>query len=334
MRIALDAMGGDAAPQAMVQGAIDYARQHAGHTVFLVGREDDLKSCVQAEGGIGLDNVQIRNATEVIGMGDKIAALKERPDDSMNVSAKLVKDGDADAMVLCGNTGCSVAAAQLHLRRIRGVKRAGILTPLPTLTGHTWVCDCGANAVGKPEHLAQFAEMAASFLRHYQGGIQPKIGILNIGSEDGKGNELTAETMGLLRDRDDLGEICYVEGNHINKGVVDVIVCDGFTGNIVLKTSEGVASAIGAILKEEAHKGILTKIGGLLMKPAVRRLKKRTAWTEVGGCLLLGVDGITVIGHGRSDRTAVANAIRMAARCVDSQIMKHLRADLAQRQPV
>lgn len=316
-------MGGDEAPQAIVQGAYDYALSHPDHIVVLVGQEsviDDHLSNLDSQP----KNLETKHAPSVIAMGDKISALKEKPDDSMNVCSQMVKNGEADAMVLCGNTACSVAAAQLHLRRIPGVKRAGILTPLPNPDGLTWVCDCGANAVGKPEHLTQFAIMSSVFLEHYDKAEQPRVGVLSIGSEEGKGDELTQETLSLLR-QESVNLIGNVEGNDIFAGSVDIVVCDGFTGNVVLKAAEGVAKLIGGILREELHGSPLTMFGGLLAKKAFKRLRERTHWSLVGGCLLLGVNGVTIIGHGRSDRVAVCNAIKQATRCVEVDVMTHLR---------
>jgi glycerol-3-phosphate acyltransferase PlsX len=228
-------------------------------------------------------------------------------------------------MVLCGNTACSVAAAQIHLRRIPGVKRAGLLTPLPTPKGHTWLCDCGANAVGKPEHLAQFAEMSSAFLEVAMGVKRPSVGVLSIGSEDGKGDELTQETLELLR-RTNLNLVGNVEGHDIYTGDVDIVVCDGFTGNVVLKASEGVYEAIVTILKEEIYSSMRTKVGAKLMKPAFDGLRRRTHWSLVGGVLLAGVDGVTIIGHGRSNRIAVYHALRQAARCVETKVIEAMRA--------
>lgn len=316
-------MGGDDAPRAMVQGALDYAQANPDHTVILVGRSHDLEPLLVEHGGRPA-NILVEHAPEVIGMAEKITALKERPNDSMNVAARLVKDGKADAMVLCGNTGCSVAAAQIHLRRIPGVKRAGILTPLPNPKGKTWVIDCGANAVGKPEHLAQFAEMTSTFLQATLGMASPRVGVLSIGEEDGKGNELVQETLELLR-KTDLNVIGFVEGHDIYSGDVDVVVCDGFTGNIVLKTSEGVADGIVKILKEEIHRGLRTKVGAAIMRPAFESLRRRTHWSLIGGCPLLGVDGICIIGHGRSNRVAVFHALGQAARCASGNMIPRLR---------
>jgi glycerol-3-phosphate acyltransferase PlsX len=324
MKLALDAMGGDDAPRAMVDGALDYCRAHAEHQVILVGREDDIRVALGKEKAPS--NLVVEHAPEVIGMDEKIAALKERPNDSMNRAAQLVKQGKADAMVLCGNTGCSVAAAQLHLRRVPGVKRAGILCPLPTPTGKVWVCDIGANTVCKAEHLVQFAEMSSSFLESAFGRKNPKIGVLSNGEEEGKGTELTHEALDLLR-KTSLNVIGNVEGHDIYLSGVDIVVCDGFTGNIVLKTSEGVLDALMKILREEISRSVVSglsyKLG--LMKPAFDGLRKRAHWSVVGGCPLIGVDGVTIIGHGRSNRVAVYYALEQAAQCVTGQVVQRLR---------
>jgi glycerol-3-phosphate acyltransferase PlsX len=323
MRLALDAMGGDDAPLAMVQGAIDYARHFPAHEVILVGRAHDIRACLKKEGAEP-KNIRIEDAPEVIGMAEKISALKERPNDSMNRSAQLVKRGEADAMVLCGNTGCSVAAAQLHLRRIPGVKRAGLLTPLPTPKGHTWVIDCGANSVSKPEHLVDFALLGASFLESAYGLDKPRIGVLSIGEEDGKGVELTSEALELLR-KTNLNVVGLVEGHHIYHGDIDVVVCDGFTGNVMLKASEGVFDALITILKEEIYRSLRTKIGAKMLRPAFDGLRRRTHWSLVGGVLLAGVDGVTIIGHGRSNRVAVFHALKQAARTVEGRSIERMR---------
>lgn len=329
MRIALDAMGGDQAPHDLVRGAVQFARKNGETEVIVVGQRPAIEAELSQLRNTPA-NLSIEHAPEVIGMSDKISALRERPEDSMNVTARLVKDGKADAMVLCGNTGCSVAAAQLHLRRIPGVKRAGILTPLPSpaQTAKTWIVDAGANAVGKPEHLAQFGVMGSIFLSRYF-GITPKVGVLNIGSEEGKGDELTDGTLALLKQEASIDLVGNVEGNDIYKGTADLVVCDGFTGNVVLKTSEGLASFLGNIIRQEIMRGLFTKLGGLLVKPAFKRVHTRTHWSLVGGCPLLGVNGVCLIGHGRSNDTAVCSALEQAQRCVETDIMTGLREHLA-----
>lgn len=331
MRLALDAMGGDDAPKAMVQGAIDFARIHPQHTVLLVGQSEKVTKALADEGGCP-ENIHIHEAPEVIGMADKMTALREKPNDSMNTCARLLKAGDAEAAVLCGNTACSVAAAQLHLGRIRGVKRAGILTPLPNVVESTWVIDCGANAVAKPEFLMQWAEMASIFVHSYKNIDKPRVGVLSIGSEDTKGDDLTATTLQLLRESD-LNLVGNVEGNDIFNGSVDIVVCDGFTGNVVLKTAEGIASAMTTIIKEGARKTLRSKIGALLMKPAFQHVKDRTHWSKVGGCLLAGVDGNIIIGHGRSDRVAVEHALRQASRLVETRVTDQIRERYSAQTP-
>jgi phosphate acyltransferase len=328
MKLALDAMGGDQAPLAMVQGAFDYARANPQHTILLVGQEDRVRLAMRdAAGSAGIpSNVVIEHAPEVIGMAEKLKALKERPNDSMNVSCRLVKEGKADAAILCGNTACSVTAAQLHWRRIPGVKRAGILTSLPKPSGHTWVIDCGANAEGKADHLVQFAAMASIYVETTLKKSKPGVGVLSIGEEEGKGNDLTTATLALLKNTD-LHVLGLVEGHDIyRRDDLDVVVCDGFTGNIVLKTSEGVEAALRQVIKEEITRTTLGKVGGALVKSAFQRVKERVDWRYVGGGLLLGVDGICIIGHGRSDPLAVSSTLRQAAGCVDAKLMQHLRA--------
>jgi phosphate acyltransferase len=332
MRLALDAMGGDDAPRAMVQGALDYARAHAAHEVILVGRTADVEASLATESRDGgrPANIRIVDAPQVIGMADKITALKEKPDDGMNRCAQLVKSGEADAMILCGNTACSVAAAQLHLRRIPGVKRAGILVPLPTPKRHTWICDGGANAVCKPEHLVHFAELAACYLETACNRPRPTVGVLSIGEEDDKGLELTASALDLLR-QTGLNVVGNVEGHDIYTGDVDIVVCDGFTGNVVLKTSEGVFDAIQKVLKAEILSTLRTKIGGALVKPAFKALHRRVHWSHVGGCPLIGVDGVTIIGHGRSNRVAVYHAFAQAAGIVSAGTMERMRSHFSRR---
>jgi glycerol-3-phosphate acyltransferase PlsX len=327
VRIALDGMGGDDAPAAMVAGAVDYVQANPDHTVVLVGIEDRLNALLQEHGGgWPRERIEVHHAPEVVGMDAKIEALKEFPENSISVAARLVKSGEADAMVLCGNTACSVAAAQLNLRRIPGVLRAGILTPMPTVQEGkwTWVVDCGANAVGKPEHLVQWGQLACAYLQG-EGNDRPSVGILSIGSEDGKGDELTQKTAELVR-ATDVNYHGLIEGNDIFKATVDVVLCDGFTGNIMLKTAEGTAAMVGDVLKEEYKRSPLRMLGGLLSRGVFGRLRARTHWSLVGGCPLVGVDGITIIAHGRSDRVAVKNALRQAAGSIEHGTLDRLRA--------
>ncbi|HYE04027.1 MAG TPA: phosphate acyltransferase PlsX [Planctomycetota bacterium] len=324
MRLALDAMGGDDAPRAMVDGALHYARSQPQHQVILVGPDTILRPLLTDAPA----NIVVEHAPDVIGMADKLSALKERPDNSINRCTELLKLGKADGLVLCGNTGCSVVAAQLNLRRIPGVKRAGLLAPLPKPTGHTWVCDVGANNINKPEHLVQFAEMTAAFLASTIGKTRPKIGVLSNGEEDEKGIELTHETLALLR-KTDLNVVGQVEGHHLYTTDIDVVVCDGFVGNIVLKTSEGVENGLRKIIKEEIGQRFWTKLGGLLVRPAFEGVRRRVDWRFVGGSPLLGVDGLVIKGHGRSDKVAIYHALKQAAAAVEGGLIAGLRRHFA-----
>ena len=324
MRLALDAMGGDDAPRAMVTGAVDYARDNPANSVILVGREADIRAELARLGGAPA-NVVIEHAPDMIGMADKIEALRERPDNSITRCATMLKQGAVDGIVLCGNTACSVVTAQLHLRRIPGVKRAGLLAPLPKPTGHTWICDVGANNIGKAEHLVQFAEMTVAFLSAAMGKKNPTVGVLSNGEEDEKGNDLTHETLALLR-KTSLNVLGQIEGHHIySREDLDIVVCDGFVGNIVLKTSEGVENGLRKIIKEEITRRFWTKLGGLLVRPAFTGVRRRVDWRLVGGSPLLGVDGVTIKGHGRSDKVAVFHALKQAAGCVDGKLIDSLR---------
>ncbi len=324
MRLALDAMGGDDAPRAMVDGALHYALKQPKHQVILVGREDVLRPLLTGAPA----NVVIEHTPDVIGMGDKLPALKERPNNSINRCTELLKQGKADGLVLCGNTGCSVVAAQLNLRRIPGVKRAGLVAPLPKPTGHTWVCDVGANNVNKPEHLVQFAEMTVAFLASTLGKERPKVGVLSNGEEDEKGIELTHETLTLLR-KTDLNVVGQIEGHHLYTTDIDVVVCDGFIGNIVLKTSEGVENGLRKIIKEEVGRHFWSKVGGLLVQSAFEGVRRRVDWRFVGGSPLLGVDGLVIKGHGRSDKVAIYHALKQAAAAVDGGLIDKLRTRFA-----
>lgn len=324
-------MGGDAAPAAIVAGAVDYARSHPTVTIVAVGQSEAIYACLRTLGPTP-DNITVHDAAEVIDMGEKITALREKPNDSMNTCARLLKEDAVDAIVLCGNTGCSVAASQLHLGRIAGVKRAGILTPLPNIKSTTWVIDCGANATAKAEYLVQWAEMGAAFLECYAGQAAPRVGVLSIGTEEGKGDDLTSRTHELLRETH-LNVIGLVEGNQVFDGTVDVVVCDGFTGNVLLKSAEGVAAAVGTIIKEGVRNSLRAKLGAWLMKPAFQHLRRRTHWSSVGGAILAGVNGIVIIGHGRSDPVAVGNALEQARRCVDGKLIAAMREHLSREAP-
>jgi len=311
MKIAVDAMGGDNAPQVEVAGAVAAARDFAV-SIILVGDKDRLNAELAQYDAGGLD-ISIHHASEVIGMHDSASdAIRKKRDSSVRVAFELVKDGAADAVVSAGNSGATMAAGMFVLKRMSGIDRPAIAQVFPTLTGHTVVLDIGGNVDCKPVNLMQFAIMGEVYARHILGVSQPKVGLLSNGEEESKGNDLTRETSLLLREVafDYAG---YIEGRDIFAGKVDVVVCDGFVGNIVLKLSEGLAEAVGTMLKDEIKKSVVSKIGYLLSRSAFARFKKKVDYAEYGGAPLLGINGVGMICHGGSNVKAIKNAIRFAA---------------------
>jgi len=311
MKIAVDAMGGDNAPQVEVAGAVSAAREHAV-SIVLVGDKERLTAELAKHDVRGLD-ISIHHASEVVGMHDSASdAIRKKKDSSVRVAFELLKAGMVDAVVSAGNSGATMAAGMVVMKRMSGIDRPAIAQVFPTLTGHTVVLDIGGNVDCKPMHLMQFAIMGEVYARHILGIKQPKVGLLSNGEEDSKGNDLTRETSLILRNGafDYAG---YIEGRDIFAGKVDVVVCDGFVGNIVLKLSEGLAEAVGTMLKEEIKKSIIYKLGYLLSRPAFARFKKKVDYAEYGGAPLLGINGVGMICHGGSNVKAIKNAIRFAA---------------------
>ncbi len=311
MRIAVDAMGGDNAPKVEVEGAVAAARLFS-IPVTLVGDKDLLTTELSRHNTNGLD-IMIHHASEVIGMHDSASdAIRKKKDSSIRVAFDLVKSGQAVAVVSAGNSGATMAAGMFVLKRLNGIDRPAIAQVFPTLRGHTLVLDIGGNVDCKPLHLVQFAIMGEVYARHILGIPKPKVGLLSNGEEDSKGNDLTRETNQILK------EIAfeyegYIEGRDIFADKVDVVVCDGFVGNIVLKLSEGLAEAVGAMLREEIKKSLICKIGYLLSRPAFARFKKKVDYAEYGGAPLLGINGVGMICHGGSNVKAIKNAIKFAA---------------------
>lgn len=321
MRIAVDAMGGDHAPQAIVEGAVNAVREcPAIACLYLVGNESDLRAEIARCGG-GNDRVEIRHAAEVIGMGESAAAsVRRKKDSSINRAMDLVKNGEADAVFAAGSTGAAVAAAMLKLRTLEGVRRPGIAVAMPTPSDKPVVLiDGGATTDCSPEILMQFAIMGAAYSRKVIGRSKPKVGLMSVGTEESKGNALSKETYDLL-EHAPVQFIGNIEGHDLFEGDVDVVVCDGFTGNVVLKTSESVAHAIGFWLKRELTRNPLRILGALLLSGGLRSLKKKTSQKTYGGAPLLGVNGICIIGHGSSDATAAKNGILQAARAVELRL--------------
>ncbi len=326
MKIVLDAMGGDHAPAATVEGGVRAARS-LGDTVILVGRQDVINQELAKHDTTGLPVV---HASEVIEMEEHPAtAVRSKKDSSMVVGMELVRRGEADAFVSVGNTGGVLAAALLHLGRIKGVKRPALSTIFPTRTGHCFMLDIGANADVKPEYLYQFATMGAAYAELILGFKNPRVGLVSIGEEPGKGNQLVQEAFDLLA-HSTLNFIGNVEGKDIPRGLADVVVTDGFTGNVIIKLGEGVAGLLMEVLEEEIRRRPLAMAGALLAKGAFSAVKGRLDYRKYGGGALLGVDGVVIVGHGRSDATAVAKAIEVAHQAVERKIVEAIRQGISE----
>ena len=325
MRIALDAMGGDKAPKEPVAGAVRAARE-LGISVALVGPQDVLAAELALQGAAGLP-IEIVHAPDVIDMAEHpIQAVRRRPDASMNVAVRLVKDGTAQAFVSAGNTGATMAAALFGLGRIRGVERPAFAIPFPTLTGQCLVLDAGANVDCRPEHLETFARMGERYARLVLGKARPRVALLSNGEEETKGYRLVQETYPLLKNGpyDFIGN---VDGKDITRGVADVIVCDGFVGNVALKSAEGVGDLTLALLREEISRSWLAKVGALFLRPALRRVMRRLDYQEYGGAPLLGVNGVVIGAHGRSGARAFRNALHVADQAAAAGLIEAFAAD-------
>ncbi len=328
MKIALDAMGSDARPVPDVEGAVMAAREF-GITVILVGDESKIKSELSKHDARGL-NLPIVHTPTDIGMTEHVDAVKSKKDASMNVAMRLVKEKEADAFVTAGNTGAAMAAAiagPFLLGRIKGIKRPALTATLPTATGQTLLLDIGANADVKPEYLYQFAIMGSAYAQKVMGIANPRVMLLSNGEEEGKGPQIVREAFALLKNSN-LNFLGNAEGRDIPKGSADVIVTDGFTGNVVIKLSESLARTLVGFIRAEIKKRPLAIAGAALAKPAFDALRSRLDPAEYGGGILLGVDGVVIIGHGSSNATAIKNAIRVAKETVEGDVVELIRAGL------
>ncbi|RJQ53342.1 MAG: phosphate acyltransferase PlsX [Nitrospiraceae bacterium] len=312
MRIALDAMGGDYAPATTVEGAVEALLENNALSVVLVGDEAELSSELEKKNCKAL-RISIKHASQTVEMDESpLTALRRKKDSSLRVAVDLVKSNGADAMVSAGNSGVVMATALHVLGKIQGIERPAIAAVMPTLKGLFVLIDAGANVDCKPVHLFQFAVMGEAYARHIFNIDNPKIGLLGIGEEDAKGNELTRETFKLLRNSQ-INFAGNVEGKDIFAGEADVVVCDGFVGNIALKISEGLAEAIAKMLKREISERAAGRLGYLFFRQALRNFKKKTDYSEYGGAPLLGINKPCIISHGRSTSKAIKNAIKLAA---------------------
>ena len=328
MRIAVDAMGGDYAPAEIVRGAVEAAEGLPALTrILLVGDAQAIKRELAACRHVS-DKVEIRHASEVITMEETPAqAVRRKKDSSISKAVDLVKDGEADAVVSAGNTGAVVVASTLKLRTLEGVERPAIATVLPTVGRPLVLIDAGANTDCTARFLSQFAVMGSVYSRVILGHTDPVVGLMSIGGEDSKGNEITKETFGLLTDSQ-LNFRGNVEGHDLFKGEIDVVVCDGFVGNIVLKTSESVAHAIGHWMKQEFRQNPVRLLGACFLKGALAAMKKKIDPEMYGGAPLLGVNGICIITHGSSSRRAIFHAVRVACESVHHHLNEVIAADI------
>lgn len=328
MRVAVDAMGGDNAPAVEVGGAVAACREF-GIPVTLVGDRARLEEEL-AKHDISKLDIDIHHASEVVGMHDSASdAVRKKRNSSVRLAFDLVKEGKAAAAVSAGNSGATMAAGMFVLKRISGIERPAIAQIFPTLKGQTLVLDVGGNVDCKPIHLAQFAIMGEVYARYAMGISNPSVGLLSNGEEDSKGNELTRETNALLRQAP-INYAGYVEGRDIFKGSVEVVVCDGFVGNVVLKLSEGLADAAGRMLKEEILKSWVSKLGYFFVRGAFNRFKKIVDYAEYGGAPLLGINGVGMICHGGSNIKAIKNAIRFAHEYARSGVTEHVAEKLSE----
>jgi glycerol-3-phosphate acyltransferase PlsX len=326
MKIVLDAMGGDFGSAPNVEAAIDVAREF-GHEIVLVGKQDQIRPLLNQHNTANL-HLPIVHASEVIEMDEHPAmAVKSKKDASMNVGMRMVKNGEADAFVTMGNSGGGLASALLNLGRIRGIQRPAISSVYPTAKGWVFVLDIGANADCKPEYLLQFGLMGSIYSERVLNVRKPRVAIISNGEEEGKGSELVQQSFALLKQAP-INFIGNAEGRDLPEGLADVYVTDGFTGNVIVKLSEGMGSFIKGMLREEITRTTVGKVGGLLIQDAIKRVSKRTDYEEIGGAPLLGVDGVVIIGHGRSNARAIRNAMLRAAECVDRGVVEAIEKGL------
>jgi glycerol-3-phosphate acyltransferase PlsX len=326
MKIAVDAMGGDHGPAVVVEGTVAAVREF-GVSAVLVGDRGAVDVEIRRLGAESL-GLEVRHASEVVGMAESPSlALRRKRDSSLRVAAELVRDGKAAAFISAGNTGAALAISMFVIGVLRGIDRPAIAAVLPSLRGFTVLIDAGANVTPKPWHLFQFAIMGHVYARDILGLERPRVGLLSVGEEEGKGNDLTRESYDLLKESR-LNFIGNIEGRDIYNGNCDVIVTDGFTGNVALKISESLAEMVGAMIKEELTRDLRSKVGAKLAVPAFARFRKRVDYTEMGGAPLLGIDGAAIICHGASPVKAIKNAVRVAAEWAKAGLNEHIKAAL------
>ena len=327
MKIVVDAMGGDHSPEAVVEGAVMATREN-GFPVILVGLSDKIQHELEKYEDWEQLPIEVHHAEEVVEMHDSPSkVLRSKKNSSMKVGLDLVKDGEGEAFISAGNTGAVLAYSTIILRPLKGVDRPAIAIQLPTLQGSSILLDAGANVDCKTNQLFQFGIMGHVYAKYILGKEDPSVGLLSIGEEDGKGNEVTKEAFRWLS-KSHIRFIGNVEGKEVYQGNADVIVCDGFTGNVALKISESLAEMIGTNLKTLFTSGIVPKVGFLLLKNRLREFKKSVDYSEKGGAPLLGINGGVIIAHGSSNAKAIKNAIFRAHEFIEKKVNQHIREDI------
>jgi glycerol-3-phosphate acyltransferase PlsX len=327
--IAVDAMGGDHGPAVTVPACLDFLASHPDAELLLVGLQGPVEHELARHRGMQASRLTLVPATEVVGSDEDVrSAIRTKKQSSMRIAIDLVKEGRAQACVSAGNTGALMGTAKFVLKTLAGIDRPAICAVLPTRTGQVYALDLGANADCTPEHLLQFAIMGATLVKAVEGKAHPSVGLLNIGSEEIKGNEVVKKAGELLR-ASPLNFHGNVEGDDIYKGTTDVVVCDGFAGNVALKTSEGLAKMLGDFLKEEYTRNLFSRIAALVSLPVIRRFRRRVDHRRYNGAALLGLRGIVVKSHGSADRLAFATALARAENEVSHGLLERIGEEVS-----
>ena len=329
VKVAIDCMGGDHGVHVTVPAALSMLKEDPAVSFLLVGRQDAIERELRRAGQVAGPRLKVVHASEVVEMDEAVAAaMRGKKDSSMRVAINLVEGGEAAACVSAGNTGALMAISRFVLKMLPGIDRPAIATLLPTLKGHTYVLDLGANVNCEPEHLLQFGIMCSELVRSVEGKPRPTVGLLNIGAEESKGNEQVKRAAELMRGSG-LNFHGYVEGDDIYKGTTDIVVCDGFVGNVALKTSEGLVQMLGTYLRQEFGRNLITKLAGLVALPVISAFKRRVDHRRYNGASLLGLRGIVIKSHGSADAFAFAFAIRRAVQEARSGVLAHITERMA-----
>ncbi|MCI5480219.1 MAG: phosphate acyltransferase PlsX [Lachnospiraceae bacterium] len=333
IKVALDAMGGDYAPEATVQGAVEAVKEKENIKVFLVGKQDAVEAEL-SKYSYNKEQIEVVPASEMIEMAEPpVMAIRKKKDSSIVVAMNLVKNHEADAFVSAGSTGAVLVGGQLLVGRLKGVERPPLAPLLPTEKGVTLLVDCGANVDARASHLVQFARMGSIYMEHIVGIPNPKVAIVNIGAEEEKGNALVKETFPLLKECTDINFIGSIEARDIPKGDADVIVCDAFVGNVILKLYEGLAGTLVSVIKKGMLSSLRSKIGAVLVKPALKETLKSFDAEEYGGAPMLGLKGLVVKSHGSSNHTEIKNSILQCAAFNEQRMNDRIAAAIQKEAP-